>query len=79
MPELTFEKRTDQARGRGSAERLETLPTGRIMSYSEFTLEAVERHLGVTTQEADLFPDSPTAPVPDWLPEWLRAGRDWPS
>ncbi len=49
------------------------------MSYSEFTLEAVERQLGVTTREADLFADSPTAPVPDWLPEWLRAGPDWRS
>src|SRR6266849_6454226 len=44
------------------------------MSYSEFTLEAVERQFGVVTQEAVLFPDSPTAPVPDWLPGWLTRG-----
>jgi hypothetical protein len=44
------------------------------MSYSEFTLEAVERHLGLTTQEADLFPESPTAAVPEWLPGWLSRG-----
>ncbi len=47
------------------------------MSYSEFTLEAVERELGLTTQEADLFPESPTATVPEWLPGWLRAGPGW--
>ena len=44
------------------------------MSYSEFTLEAVERQLGVVTQEADLFAGSPSAPVPDWLPGWLARG-----
>lgn len=44
------------------------------MAFSEFTLEAVERQLGVTTQEADLFPHAPTAPVPDWLPGWLARG-----
>src|SRR5436305_4308440 len=44
------------------------------MSYSEFTLEAVERKPGVTTQEADLFPDLPAAPVPDWLPVWIARG-----
>ena len=30
----------------------------RAMSYGEFTLEAVERQLGVVTEEADLFPGS---------------------
>ena len=44
------------------------------MSYSEFTLEMVEQKLGVTTQEADLFPASPSAPVPEWLPGWLARG-----
>jgi hypothetical protein len=44
------------------------------MSYSEFTLESVERLLGVTTGEADLFPDLPTAPVPDWLRGSLARG-----
>ena len=57
---------------------LETSETGkdkiprRAMSYGEFTLEAVERQLGVVTEEADLFPSSPSAPVPDWLPGWLQ-------
>jgi hypothetical protein len=44
------------------------------MSYGEFTLEAVERQLGVVTQEADLFPDAQSAPVPHWLPGWLARG-----
>jgi len=44
------------------------------MAYSDFTLEAVERQFGIVTQEADLFPSSPSAPVPDWLPGWLARG-----
>jgi hypothetical protein len=44
------------------------------MSYGEFTLEAVEREFGVVTQEADLFPNATSAPVPDWLPGSLARG-----
>jgi hypothetical protein len=44
------------------------------LSYSDYTLEAVEKQLGVTSQEADLFPNSPAAPIPDWLPVWLARG-----
>jgi hypothetical protein len=44
------------------------------MSYSDFTLEAVERQFGIITQEAALFPDLPPAQVPDWLPGWLARG-----
>src|ERR1700732_3546755 len=44
------------------------------MSYSDFTLEAVERQFGVVTQEAVLFPDAPAARIPDWLPGWLARG-----
>ena len=44
------------------------------MAYSDFTLEAVERQCGITTQEAGLFPGAPVAPVPDWLPGWLARG-----
>src|SRR5229473_2262059 len=44
------------------------------MSYSEFTLEAVERQFGIVTQEAALFPAAPAAHVPDWLPGWLARG-----
>ncbi len=46
------------------------------MSYAEFTLETVERQLGVTTQEADLFPGAAAPAVPTWLVESLaRATR----
>jgi hypothetical protein len=45
-----------------------------ILSFGEFTVETVEQQLGVTTLDADLFPESPTAPVPGWLPEWLARG-----
>jgi hypothetical protein len=44
------------------------------MAFSEFTLEQVEQTLGITTQEADLFPDAAPVPVPDWLPGWLARG-----
>jgi hypothetical protein len=44
------------------------------MSYSEFTLEGVERLFGIVTQEAALFPNSPVVQVPDWLPGWLARG-----
>ena len=47
------------------------------MSYCEFTLETVERHLGVLTQEADLFPDAPTTLVPVWLPGCVTTGETW--
>src|SRR5207302_5642593 len=29
---------------------------------------------GIVTQEEDLFPNSPSATVPDWLPRWLERG-----
>ena len=44
------------------------------MSYSEFTLESVERQLGVTPQETMLFPNLPVVQVPSWLPECLARG-----
>ena len=44
------------------------------MSFSEFTLEAVEREFGVVTKEAALFPEPPVAHVPEWLPAWLARG-----
>lgn len=44
------------------------------MSYGEFTLEAVERQLGVIAQAADLFPQAPVAKVPDWLTSALARG-----
>lgn len=44
------------------------------MAFSEFTLENVEKSLGITTREADLFPNAALAPVPDWLPDWIERG-----
>ncbi len=44
------------------------------MAYGEFTLETVERQLGVSPEERDLFPNLPAATVPDWLPGWLARG-----
>jgi hypothetical protein len=44
------------------------------MSYSEFTLEEVERRFGILPTEADLFPTSAPAPIPDWLPDSLSRG-----
>lgn len=44
------------------------------MSYSEFSLEDVVRHLGVASREAELFPTVQPAPVPAWLPEMMARG-----
>jgi hypothetical protein len=46
----------------------------RLMSYSDFTLEEVERELNVSPAEADLFPALTPAVVPEWLPGWLARG-----
>jgi hypothetical protein len=44
------------------------------MAFSEFTLESAIQLLGVTVQEAELFPGVAAAAVPDWLPGWLARG-----
>ena len=44
------------------------------MPYSDFTLDAAVRTLGVTVAEADLFPGLVPAAVPDWLPGLLARG-----
>lgn len=44
------------------------------MSYSEFTLELVERVLGIRTEETDLFPAPVPRAAPDWLPGMLGRG-----
>jgi hypothetical protein len=44
------------------------------MAFSEFTLDDVSRQLGITTQEAALFPDLTPIPPPAWLPNWLTRG-----
>jgi hypothetical protein len=44
------------------------------MSFAEFTLENVEGLLGLTIEEADLFPNTTAIRVPDWLPGLLARG-----
>ena len=44
------------------------------MAYTDFTLETVDRTLGVTAQPADLFPGLSPLPVPAWLRELLAKG-----
>jgi hypothetical protein len=44
------------------------------MVFSGFTLGEVERRLGITVQEADLFPRLVPAPVPNWRRGLLRRG-----
>lgn len=64
-------------RGRPSQsaeERLNQKNKRTLMSYSDFTLEDVERELHVVTVEGDLFPTLPEVAVPDWLPGWLARG-----
>jgi hypothetical protein len=41
------------------------------MAYSDFTLENLPHLLGVTTDEADLFPTLPTISPPRWLEDLL--------
>jgi hypothetical protein len=42
------------------------------MGYTDFTLERVERDLGVTTLVGDLFPGLAPVAVPGWLTDLLR-------
>ncbi len=44
------------------------------MAFSEFTLESVERSLGIRTQEAPLFANATPVTMPEWLPGWLARG-----
>jgi hypothetical protein len=44
------------------------------MAFSDFTLESVERLLGVRLEEANLFPNAPTVVAPDWLAGILSRG-----
>src|SRR6266853_1830318 len=46
----------------------------RPMAFAEFTLEDVEELLGITTQEADLFPAAVAAQTPEWLHGLLARG-----
>ncbi|HEY9798994.1 MAG TPA: hypothetical protein V6D25_01445 [Leptolyngbyaceae cyanobacterium] len=42
------------------------------MAYSDFTLEKAAAVLGITTQEADLFPELVPLSIPAWLNETLN-------
>jgi hypothetical protein len=44
------------------------------MAYADFTLEKVEKVLGVTARPADLFPGLAPVTPPDWLREVLSRG-----
>jgi hypothetical protein len=44
------------------------------MAYTDFTLESVDRILGITAQPADLFPTPTPLSVPVWLRELLAKG-----
>lgn len=44
------------------------------MAFRDFTLESAREVLGVTTEQADLFPDLPPVSVPAWLPQSLARG-----
>jgi hypothetical protein len=45
------------------------------MTYSDFTLEIVEKVLGVRVQQADLFPALSPLSVPTWLQDLLEKGK----
>ena len=45
------------------------------MAFADFTLESVEAAFGLTTQPGDLFPGLQPIPVPEWLRDMLRRGR----
>lgn len=45
------------------------------MAYTDFSLEAAETRLGLTTGLGDLFPGVQPLPVPGWLEEMLGRGR----
>jgi len=44
------------------------------MAYTDFTLDTVDRALGIEAQPLDLFPDIAPLPVPAWLQEMLHRG-----
>lgn len=48
------------------------------MAYSDFTLQSVEAHLGVTSQLAALFAGAPPAVVPEWLRTYLGRALQLP-
>ena len=55
-------------------QKLSSRMRGTCMSYSDFTLESVERLLGVSAHPGDLFPKLVAVPAPVWLSELLTRG-----
>lgn len=45
------------------------------MAYTDFTLDAVTKILGISVEPADLFPSIDPAPIPAWLKDSLDRGR----
>jgi len=54
--------------------RVSPSPRGVTMVFSDFTLESVNRLLGVVTRAGDLFPDLHPVTPPPWLLETLARG-----
>lgn len=46
------------------------------MAFEDFTLEAVETDLGVTTRPGAVFPDLPAVAGPPWLADTLARGME---
>jgi hypothetical protein len=49
---------------------------GPNMAYNDFSLDKVEKLLGVTVETVDLFTSRAPIPVPDWLDEALTQGME---
>src|SRR5881397_2629093 len=48
------------------------------MAYSEFTLETVDKLLGVSFRQEKLFPEIASVPLSPWLREALNRGQELP-
>ena len=46
------------------------------MAYADFTLDTVEPALGLTIRPGELFPGIDPVPIPAWMDEALRLGRE---
>lgn len=45
------------------------------MPYTDFSLDTISNSLGVSAEQADLFPGLPPAPISSWLRETLDRGK----
>lgn len=48
------------------------------MAFNDFTIEEAEARLQIRVRRGDLFPNLATQPVPEWLSDFLRRGRELP-